>query len=124
MRIAAVAWDLDGTLVDSEPLHQQALLAACRRWGVDLSDLPEDAFRGIHMPDVWGMIGARFPASLESAVWMEEIETHYVAQRHRLAPLAGAVETVRAIAALGLPQACVSNSSRRGSSRLRCRRSP
>ena len=25
----AVAWDIDGTLVDSEPLHERALLAVC-----------------------------------------------------------------------------------------------
>ncbi|TIU35082.1 MAG: HAD family phosphatase, partial [Mesorhizobium sp.] len=26
----AVAWDIDGTLIDSEPLHHQSLLAGCR----------------------------------------------------------------------------------------------
>jgi beta-phosphoglucomutase-like phosphatase (HAD superfamily) len=25
----AVAWNIDGTLIDSEPLHERALLAVC-----------------------------------------------------------------------------------------------
>ncbi len=44
----AVAWDIDGTLIDSEPLHQRALVAASAALGVDLSDLEPEAFRGVH----------------------------------------------------------------------------
>ena len=38
-RIEAVLWDLDGTLVDSEPLHQAALIAPFRHAGLSA---PED----------------------------------------------------------------------------------
>src|SRR5471032_574828 len=49
----AIAWDIDGTLLDSEPLHYQALLTACEQWDVDMSDVTLDTFCGIHIVDVW-----------------------------------------------------------------------
>ena len=54
----AVAWDVDGTLIDSEGLHQRSLIETGAEFGVDLSDLPDEAFRGIHMRDVWTALRA------------------------------------------------------------------
>ena len=54
----AVAWDLDGTLIDSEGLHQRALIETSAAFGADLSDLPDEAFRGVHMRDVWATLQA------------------------------------------------------------------
>ncbi|MGA0560891.1 HAD family hydrolase [Ancylobacter sp. VNQ12] len=111
-RLRAVAWDIDGTLIDSEPLHHRALVAACRALGSDLSDLPDQAFRGIHMGDVWNEISPRLPAEVAQAEWLARINDHYVAHRDSLIALPDAVATIRALATLGVPQVCVSNSSR------------
>jgi len=111
-RLRAVAWDIDGTLIDSEPLHHRALVAACRALGSDISDLPDQAFRGIHMGDVWKQIAPRLPADVAQAEWLARINDHYVAHRDSLVALPGAVATIRVLARLGVPQACVSNSSR------------
>jgi HAD superfamily hydrolase (TIGR01509 family) len=111
--IEAIAWDIDGTLVDSEPLHQEALLAASERWGADLSDLAHDHFRGVHLHDVWTALAERFPADLTRAAWADAIEGHYVAEAGLLAPLDGAIAAIRRFAAAGLKQVCVSNSTRR-----------
>ncbi|CAA0107527.1 Validoxylamine A 7'-phosphate phosphatase [Starkeya nomas] len=110
--LRAVAWDIDGTLIDSEPLHHRALVAACRALGSDISDLPDQAFRGIHMGDVWKQIAPRLPADVAQAEWLARINDHYVAHRDSLIALPGAVATIRALARLGVPQVCVSNSSR------------
>lgn len=112
MRLFAIAWDVDGTLVDSEPLHHAALLHGTRLWGVDLSDLSDQAFRGIHMGDVWAALRLRLPDDLGQAEWLAAIETHYIDNRRTLAALPGAVETIETLAARGIPQVCVSNSSR------------
>ncbi|MBB4285904.1 HAD family hydrolase [Roseospira goensis] len=109
----AVAWDVDGTLVDSEPLHHRALLSAGVCFGADLSDLPDQAFRGVHMDDVWVTLRDRFPASLDKAAWLEHIGAFYVTHSAEVIPVPGAVEAVRRLHALGIPQACVSNSERR-----------
>jgi HAD superfamily hydrolase (TIGR01509 family) len=110
--IRAIAWDVDGTLVDSEPLHHRALLAGSAAFGVDLSDLPDEAFRGVHMGDVWTILRPRLPVTLGEAEWLAAINRHYVDHRHELAALPGAVETIRSLAEMGLPQVCVSNSAR------------
>ena len=108
----AVAWDLDGTLIDSEGLHQRALIETSAAFGADLSDLPDEAFRGVHMRDVWATLRPRFPNGVDTQTWLAAIERLYVARAHSLAPTPGALEAVRALSALGVAQACVSNSSR------------
>jgi HAD superfamily hydrolase (TIGR01509 family) len=112
MTIRAVAWDVDGTLVDSEPLHHEALIAACRKWDVDISDIPHDMFRGVHMSDVWSEIGPRMPAEAKVQDWKRANDDFYVAHRKLLKPMPRALETVRALAAAGIRQICVSNAGR------------
>jgi beta-phosphoglucomutase-like phosphatase (HAD superfamily) len=44
---AATAWDVDGTVVASEPLHLQSLQAVCAAHAVDLSESGCSSFIGI-----------------------------------------------------------------------------
>jgi beta-phosphoglucomutase-like phosphatase (HAD superfamily) len=97
MRISGIAWDIDGTLVDSEPRHLRALLRASALWGVDLSDLPDETFQGVHV------------AYLD---WLEAINDGYLCDREEMPVVPGALEAMQLFAGLGLPQICVSNSSR------------
>jgi HAD superfamily hydrolase (TIGR01509 family) len=108
----AVAWDIDGTLIDSEPLHQRGLVAASAHLGVDLSDLDPEAFRGVHARDIWKALEPRFAASAKFETWIAGIESYYVAHAKELEPNPGAVEAMRELAARGVAQACVSNSGR------------
>lgn len=112
MTIRAVAWDVDGTLVDSEPLHHDALLAACGNWNVDISDISDDAFRGVHMGDVWRALAPRMPASARERDWMRANDEYYVMHRQRLKLMPQAIETVAALAEAGIAQICVSNAGR------------
>jgi HAD superfamily hydrolase (TIGR01509 family) len=112
-KLRAVAWDIDGTLIDSEPLHETVLNTVCAGHGADLSDLPVSHFRGMHMPDVWKELQSRMPSSLAETDWADAIIDEYVAHAHELQPLAGAVAVMRTFAAAGLKQVCVSNSGRR-----------
>jgi HAD superfamily hydrolase (TIGR01509 family) len=112
MTIRAVAWDVDGTLVDSEPLHHDALIAACRNWNVDITDLPQDMFRGVHMGEVWQAIAPRLPAEAGIQDWKEANDDFYVAHRRLLKPMPQALETVSALANAGIRQICVSNAGR------------
>jgi HAD superfamily hydrolase (TIGR01509 family) len=109
----AVAWDIDGTLIDSEPLHQRGLVAASAALGVDLSDIEPEAFRGVHAIDIWTALEPRFPAGSVFEAWIAAIEAYYVAHTDELQPIPGAIEAMREVAARGMAQACVSNSGRR-----------
>jgi HAD superfamily hydrolase (TIGR01509 family) len=108
----AVAWDIDGTLIDSEPLHERALAAASAALGADLSDLEPDAFRGVHALDIWEALKPRFAAGSSFKTWIAAIEGYYVAHVGELEPNPGALEAMRKLAELGIAQACVSNSGR------------
>jgi HAD superfamily hydrolase (TIGR01509 family) len=108
----AVAWDIDGTLIDSEPLHQRGLVAASADLGVDLSDLDPEAFRGVHARDIWNALHPRFAAGAKFETWIAGIEAYYVAHADELKPNPGAIEAMRELAARGVAQACVSNSGR------------
>jgi HAD superfamily hydrolase (TIGR01509 family) len=108
----AVAWDIDGTLIDSEPLHQRALIAASAALGVDLSDIDPEAFRGVHAIDIWKALKPRFPLGSLFETWIAGIEGYYVAHAGELEPNPGALETMRELAERRVAQACVSNSGR------------
>jgi HAD superfamily hydrolase (TIGR01509 family) len=108
----AVAWDIDGTLIDSEPLHERALAAASAALGADLRDLEPDAFRGVHALDIWKALKPRFPAGSSFKTWIAAIEGYSVAHAGALEPNPGALEAMRKLAERGIAQACVSNSGR------------
>jgi HAD superfamily hydrolase (TIGR01509 family) len=112
MTVHAVAWDIDGTLVDSEPVHLLALQKTCAKYNVDISDIADDHFIGVNVNDVWKTLRHEFPAYLEFHYWLEEINNFYIENSKHLSLLPGAVETVRAIDLLGITQVAVSNSNR------------
>ncbi|ROR11435.1 HAD family phosphatase [Erwinia sp. JUb26] len=112
MTFQAIAWDVDGTLVDSEPLHHRALLWACAQYGLDLSQIPEARFCGVHIHDVWQALRAELPADLHKETWLQAIETYYHAHSGEIQAMPGCPHTLRQLAAGGIKQACVSNSSR------------
>ena len=107
----AVAWDVDGTLIDSEPVHLSALLAVSAAAGVDLSDLPDDEFVGVALPGVWRAVGDRFHG-IDESHWTDRISAAYRSEVARLVPPPDACAAIRGVAALGLAQAAVSNSHR------------
>lgn len=108
----AIAWDIDGTLIDSEPLHHRALLATCAAHGLDLSALPESTFVGTHLRDVWQAIRGDLEEGLTEAGFYRQINLNYAAGAGSLTEIPGAVAVVRALDALGVIQVCASNSDR------------
>ena len=108
----AVFWDMDGTLVDSEPLHAAALASAMLSEGlVPPADLHERAL-GQTAPHIYGMMREEFGLTLPFPDWIERKYSHYLADLSGLRPRPGAIEIFREINARGIPQAVVSNSDR------------
>ncbi len=110
--IKAIAWDIDGTLVDSEPLHLFALKEVCRAHEVDISDLDDTHFIGVHIGNVWRELQSRFPAGLSFAAWSAEINRAFADNADQLVEIEGAAAVVAELAGAGLRQAAVSNSNR------------
>ncbi|HYD67385.1 MAG TPA: HAD family phosphatase [Azospirillum sp.] len=111
--IRAVLWDIDGTLMDSEPWHQRATIAECRAHGYDLTDAEYAATLGIAFPEFYARLHAVRPMPVTFQAWADAITDRYIAWLDQVSPRDGAFALVEAFAAKGLRQACVSNSGRR-----------
>jgi len=111
--IAAVAWDIDGTLIDSEPLHQRCLVDTCLGYGLDLRGDPPERFVGVHVEDVWAELAPALPRNLGRDDWMHAIHDLYCAHVAEAPPIDGALEITRALAEADVRQIAVSNSTRR-----------
>lgn len=110
--IKAVAWDIDGTLIDSEPVHHLALMDVSERYGLPIA--ADDArFIGVAMEDVWRVLSSNYPADLTCETWLGEIVDAYIERASELTAIPGACETVHALGQRGIAQCCVSNSVRR-----------
>jgi HAD superfamily hydrolase (TIGR01509 family) len=109
--IRAVAWDIDGTLVDSEGLHHLALVNVSSRHGVRL-ELDDPRFIGVSMDQVWLALSPRYPAELSQSSWLEEIVASYLRQSERLRAFPGALRALQQLRESGIRQCCVSNSVR------------
>ena len=69
--IRAVAWDIDGTLIDSEPTHNAALAAVSARYGAPIA--PDDPrFLGVAMEAVFAQLSPLYPRDLTFARWLDE----------------------------------------------------
>ncbi|MEZ0168950.1 HAD family hydrolase [Microvirga sp. TS319] len=111
-RPAAVLFDCDGVLADSEPLVNRVIAAdlTVRGWPMT----PDEAghtFLGTALPDMVPRIEAVVGAL--PADWMTLI-SHQVAavMKEEVEPVSGAPEALQAIASHGLPIAVASNSTR------------
>lgn len=114
--VFAVAWDVDGTLVDSEPLHLRCLQQVCRAFAVDIHDFGPQPFVGVAIDEVWRLIGPRFGHALGSneadrrAAFRAAINEEYLAGAAGLQPMPGVREALSHFDAIGLPMCAVSNS--------------
>jgi HAD superfamily hydrolase (TIGR01509 family) len=108
----AVFWDMDGTLTDSEPLHEAALIAALRSAGVTPpSDLHERVL-GVSAWPVYEMLRDEHGLALPFEEWIVRKYDHYWPLVEGLKPRPGAVEIFNELRARGVAQAVVSNSDR------------
>ena len=108
----AVYWDMDGTLVDSEPLHEAALSAALKSVGITPPpDLHERVLGRAAWP-VYEMMRDEFGLTLPFDDWIRRKYAHYLTHAGGLKPRDGALEIFRDLQRSGVVQAVVSNSDR------------
>ena len=108
----AVFWDMDGTLVDSEPLHEAALVAAMRNVGLVPPDDLHERVLGVAAWPVYEMMRDEFGLDLPFDDWIVRKYDHYMPMAETLKPRPGAIEVFNELRALGVQQAVVSNSDR------------
>ncbi|EYD77190.1 hypothetical protein Rumeso_01230 [Rubellimicrobium mesophilum DSM 19309] len=109
----AVLWDLDGTLVDSEPLHVLATAAALDSLGLRPPPGYDDGLLGVSEEGVHAALVERAGLPLERAAWRDLKWSHYEGLLPGLKPRSTTFTALRRLADMGVPMAVVSNSTRR-----------
>jgi sugar-phosphatase len=111
--IDAVVFDMDGVLIDSEPLWRRAEIEVLRPLGVPLTEAMCAATMGLRIDDVVAFWRARFPwKEPDNPVVAERVMvrvTHLI-RRHGQ-PLPGAPDAVRAVGGAGLGVGLASSSA-------------
>lgn len=111
MTFTAILWDLDGTLVDSEPAHQAAFDDALAELGLSVQRDFHARMLGVNEAGVYEALIAETGAVISLADWRQRKWSHY--QRHATAirPRAGVADVAIKLASRGIPAAVVSNST-------------
>ncbi len=109
----AVLWDMDGTLVDSEPLHDYSIRWVGDQLGYPVSQDIVDEALGVGHLHCFTIIQSYLNMPIEFPVWMAMVEKTYLESTANILPRANTVEIVKSLHARGIKQAVFSNSPRK-----------
>lgn len=108
----AVFWDMDGTLIDSEPVHFTVFEELCADHGIAEGGVIYQNFVGVPATAILGTILHRFaPGTTVEGLFAEKV-ARYAEKRWSLRPRPQAVETWRRLEDRGVRQGIVSNADR------------
>lgn len=111
-RLSAVLWDLDGTLVNSEPAHDAAFRAALDQTGLSVAPDFHDRLLGVGEDGIHAELVALSGMTLSLPEWRALKWRHYSQMARNVQPLAGIPAVLDALRAAQVPMAVVSNSTR------------
>lgn len=75
----AIIWDVDGVLIDSEPLHYEAVSNALSRSGIFLSEAENTMLLGRSLPQVWLYLNERGLQD-DCETWTHKVEDYYMSR--------------------------------------------
>ena len=107
-----ILWDVDGTLVDSEPLHEAALVSALAEVGLRPSDDFHQHVIGRDAKEVHGWCQEHLGLELALQDWLSLKYRTYLAKAADLRSREGAVALFKRLREDGYSQGIVSNSDR------------
>ena len=109
----AVAWDVDGVLIDSEPLHLSTFIEVCGRHGHGFDAAENERWLGSSIHDMWRNIPELRGFGLTFDALLAELVDLYVERVHGGMARAPAPGIVAELAGRGVSQAAASSSPRR-----------
>lgn len=112
-RPAAVLWDMDGTLIDSEVLWLDAELAMLSRYDIELTQELRDQMVGSGLraaADIFRELGVQMTVAEIIAEWQDAVIAGLLASAPVWRP--GAIELLASLNAVGIPSALVTMSLR------------
>ncbi len=107
----AILWDMDGTLLDSEPVHAAAFLDALDELGLTPPPGFMESLLGSSDDQVHASLVAATGLKLSLLEWRAAKWRHYQRHASRIEPRPEVIAELRVQAARGVPMAVVSNST-------------
>jgi HAD superfamily hydrolase (TIGR01509 family) len=109
--VYAVIFDMDGVLLDSEPLHKKAEKRTFAPYGVTLTDEELTVFTGQSSKALLGAVRKNNGISTDVGILYDKLQTHLMDIFAKEAnAIAGAVPLVHELAGRGVPLAVASSS--------------
>ncbi|MEZ0224035.1 MAG: HAD family hydrolase [Alphaproteobacteria bacterium] len=109
-KIKAICWDIDGTLVNTEPLYQDTLRAVASDHGIDVPD--NLSLEGVGVRAWWSWLAQHCGLAVPVDQFLQECADHYLSHPEKIVPRAGAPEAVQFFNGLAVPQCAVSGGVR------------
>jgi len=112
--IAGVVFDMDGVLVDTEPIYTRVLQDYMRELGFEISAREIEEFVGIPSIEMWKILMARYPITVPMDTLLEEgrMRSRGALASEPLFPIPGIPELLDEIGRRSFPVAVASSSSR------------
>lgn len=107
----AVLWDMDGTLIDSEPVHAVAFAAAVQELGLTVPDDFNDRLIGSSAEQVHRALVAQTDAAIGFDDWLALKWRHYIVHSDAIPRRDSVSDVAEDLARRGVPMAVVSNST-------------
>ena len=111
-QIKAICWDIDGVLVDTEPLHKDKLFAVAAHHGIKLTKKDWSQLQGIGDKRAWEWLEENHGLTISQDEFLEECEEYYMAHPEKIIPRPGSRDVFDYFASLNLPQGAVSSGSK------------
>lgn len=107
----AVIFDMDGVLVDTEPLSDQSIIESCNEMGITFTKKDIEYSRGRSSKDIWAYMKKRHSLSISVEELIESNRKKYWTKLQNLKLLPGALNLLRALKEQNITMGLASSAS-------------
>ncbi len=114
----AIIFDMDGVVLDSEPLHKKAQRAVLDRYGITIPPSASETFTGMTEADVFAHVAAHYaPGRVAASEMIAHKHREYASRIQELEMIPGALELICRLEALNIPLGLVTSATRQDQER-------
>ena len=111
--IDTIIFDMDGVIVDSEPIHLSMTKELLKQFNIEISDQELHAFVGTSSRNMWGCFKEKFdlPISIEELLEQDKSKYFKYLREHNVMPIPGVVSLIEDIHKASCPMILASSAS-------------